>query len=94
MAAMISEVYGALLEAGAGDKARRAAEVLAKYDNRFNHVKAELVALKGDIQGQQHLQTGTAARALGRKDVGPSSEVFLRHEQDQVFASAHGRSDL
>lgn len=52
MATMISEVYDALLEAGAGEeKARRAAEVLANYDNRFNHFEAELVALKADIQG-------------------------------------------
>ena len=52
MATMISEVYDALPEAGAGEeKARRAAEVLANYENRFNHFEAELVGLKADIQG-------------------------------------------
>lgn len=61
--------------------------------------------LSAIVVNQQHLRTGnmepdtlkgfiTAAHALGRKDVGPSDEAFLRHEQGRVFAWAHGRSDL
>jgi len=51
MATMISEVYDALLEAGAGEeKARRAAEVLADYDPRFNRVEGELVALNAVVK--------------------------------------------
>jgi hypothetical protein len=51
---MISEVYDALISAGAPeDKARKAAERLANYDNRFSRldgavlkVEAELVLVK------------------------------------------------
>jgi hypothetical protein len=51
---MISEVYDALISAGAAeDKARKAAETLANYDNRFSRldgavlkVEAELVLVK------------------------------------------------
>ena len=47
MATMISEVYDALLEAGASqDKARRAAEALASYESRFSRVDADLLLLK------------------------------------------------
>jgi hypothetical protein len=50
----ISEVYDALISAGAPeDKARKAAETLANYDNRFSRldgavlkVEAELVLVK------------------------------------------------
>jgi hypothetical protein len=44
---MISEVYDALLAAGAPEeKARKAAEVLANYDNRFGKIEADLLVLK------------------------------------------------
>ncbi|MBI3800940.1 MAG: integrase [Deltaproteobacteria bacterium] len=44
---MISEVYDALKEAGASeDKARKAAEVLANYDARFNKIETDLAVLK------------------------------------------------
>ena len=47
MAMMISEVYDALLEAGASpEKARRAAEALANYETRFSKVDADLLLLK------------------------------------------------
>ncbi len=47
MATMISEVYDAFIAAGAPeDKARKAAEALADYENRFNRIDAELVMLK------------------------------------------------
>jgi hypothetical protein len=44
---MISEVYDAFISAGAPeDKARKAAEALADYDNRFTKIDSELVILK------------------------------------------------
>ena len=47
MSTMISEVYDAFLSAGAPeDKARKAAEALADYENRFTKIDAELVILK------------------------------------------------
>jgi hypothetical protein len=47
MSTMISEVYDALKEAGASeDKARKAAEVLANYDARFNKIEQDLAVLK------------------------------------------------
>jgi hypothetical protein len=48
MALMIGEVYDALLEAGASEeKARRAAEALAGYDNRFANLENRMIALEG-----------------------------------------------
>ncbi len=42
MTMMVTEVYGALLAAGAPeDKAARAAQALAGYDNRSNKVETE-----------------------------------------------------
>ena len=47
MATMISEVYDAFISAGAPeDKARKAAEALADYENRFTIIDSELVILK------------------------------------------------
>jgi hypothetical protein len=47
VATMISEVYDAFIAAGAPeDKARKAAEALADYENRFNRLDAELIVLK------------------------------------------------
>ena len=47
MSTMISEVYDALIEAGASqDKARKAAEALANYESRFSRVDADLLLLK------------------------------------------------
>lgn len=43
MATMISEVYDAFIAAGAPeDKARKAAEVLTNYDQRFDRVEREM----------------------------------------------------
>ena len=48
MATMISEVYDALLEAGASEeKARKAAEAVAAYDQRFAAVETRMVELGG-----------------------------------------------
>ncbi len=47
MATMIPEVYDAFIAAGApGDKARKAADALADYENRFSRIDAELIVLK------------------------------------------------
>jgi hypothetical protein len=47
VATMISEVYDAFIAAGApGDKARKAAEALADYENPFSRIDAELIVLK------------------------------------------------
>ncbi len=44
---MVTEAYDALLAAGAPeDKAARAAQALAGYDNRFNKIEADLTLLK------------------------------------------------
>lgn len=47
MSTMISEVYDALISAGAPeDKARKAAEAIASYESRFNQVDRDLHLLK------------------------------------------------
>jgi hypothetical protein len=47
---MISEVYDALIAAGAPeDKARKAAEVLASYDDRFSRIVSELVRIQSEL---------------------------------------------
>ena len=47
MATMISEVYDALMEAGASqEKPRKAAEALANYESRFSKIDADLLLLK------------------------------------------------
>ena len=43
MALMSSELYDALLEAGASEeKARKAAETIANYDSQFSEIRSEL----------------------------------------------------
>ena len=47
MATMISEVYDAFIAAGAPeDKARKAAEAIASYANRFGRIGSDLAILK------------------------------------------------
>jgi hypothetical protein len=47
MATMISEVYDAFLASGAPEeKARKAAEAIAAYENRFNKIENDLNLLK------------------------------------------------
>jgi hypothetical protein len=44
---MIAELYDALTAAGApDDQARKAAEVVAGYENRFSRIEADLTVLK------------------------------------------------
>jgi hypothetical protein len=47
---MIAEVYDALLAAGSPeDKARKAAEAIAGYDNRFTAIEQRLIKMEGDF---------------------------------------------
>ena len=47
MTVMITELYDALLDAGATkDHARKAAETMAGFDNRFGKIEADLLVLK------------------------------------------------
>jgi hypothetical protein len=49
---MISEVYDALISAGAAeDKARKAAETLANYDNRFSRIDGAVLKLESKLDG-------------------------------------------
>ena len=48
---MIAEVYDALVEAGASeDKARKAAEAIAAYDDRFNRIDIALAEIKSSMR--------------------------------------------
>ena len=50
MTTMLSEVYDALLEAGATqEKARKAAEAVAGYENRFSKIENELTGIRGEL---------------------------------------------
>lgn len=50
MSTMISEVYDAFIEAGMSEeKARKAAEAVARYENRFAKFEADLVAVWGEL---------------------------------------------
>lgn len=50
MTTMVTELYDALRDAGASDeKARRAAEALANYDDRFNRVDRQIDGLDQKI---------------------------------------------
>jgi hypothetical protein len=47
---MISEVYDAFIAAGAPeDKARKAAETLANYDNRFSRIDGAVLKVQSEI---------------------------------------------
>src|SRR5436309_12460870 len=49
---MISEVYDALISAGAAeDKARKASETLANYDNRFSRIDGAVLKLDSKLDG-------------------------------------------
>ena len=50
MTTMIAEVYDALVAAGSPeDKARKAAEAIAGYDNQFVAIENRLIKMEGDI---------------------------------------------
>ena len=47
MSTMISEIYDALKEAGASEeKARKAAEAVVTYENRFARIESDLSVVK------------------------------------------------
>ena len=47
---MISEVYDAFIAAGTPeDKARKAAETLANYDNRFSRIESDIVKIQSEL---------------------------------------------
>jgi len=59
MSTMIFEVYDALKDAGATeDKAKKAAEALAAYENRFNKVESDLNLLKWTVGFNLALSAG------------------------------------
>jgi hypothetical protein len=50
MSMVISEVYIAFIAAGAPEeKARKAAETLANYDNRFSRIDGEVLKVQSEI---------------------------------------------
>jgi hypothetical protein len=50
MTTMIAEVYDALLAAGSPeDKARKAAEAIASYENRFAAIDQRFLKVDGDL---------------------------------------------
>ena len=50
MTTMIAEVYDALVAAGSPeDKARKAAEAIAGYEDRFGAIEHRLIKMDGDI---------------------------------------------
>ncbi len=50
MTTMIAEIYDALLAAGSPeDKARKAAEAVAGYENRFTAIDRRLAKMEGDF---------------------------------------------
>ena len=51
MTTMISELYDALVSAGADEaKVRKAAETVAAYENRFPAVETKLVEMQGQLR--------------------------------------------
>jgi hypothetical protein len=51
MTTMIAEVYDALLAAGSPeDKARKAAEAIASYENRFTSMDQRFAKIEGDLK--------------------------------------------
>jgi len=66
MSTMIFEVYDALKEAGATeDKAKKAAEALAAYENRFNKVESDLNLLKWMVGFNVALSVGILLKLFG-----------------------------
>jgi archaellum component FlaC len=66
MSTMIFEVYDALKEAGATEeKAKKAAEALAAYENRFNKVENDLNLLKWMVGFNVALSVGILLKLFG-----------------------------
>ena len=63
MALMSSERYDALLEAGASEaKARKAAEAVAAYDNRFAILEGKIDTLRAEVKARWLGRGGSWAR--------------------------------
>jgi hypothetical protein len=63
MATMIAEVYDALVSAGAPEeKARRAAEAVANYENRFGKIETDLTLLKWMVGFSLAMTAGVIAK--------------------------------
>jgi hypothetical protein len=63
MATMIAEVYDALMSAGAPEeKARRAAEAVANYENRFGKIETDLTLLKWMVGFNLAMTAGVIAK--------------------------------
>jgi len=63
---MIFEVYDALKEAGATEeKAKKAAEALAAYENRFNKVESDLNLLKWMVGFNLAISVGVLLKSFG-----------------------------
>jgi hypothetical protein len=66
MTTMIFEVYDALKEAGASeDKAKKAAEALAAYENRFNKFESDLNLLKWMVGFNLAISVGMLLKLFG-----------------------------
>lgn len=66
MPAMISEVYDAFIASGAPeDKARKAAEAVAAYDNRFAAFEARFAKIEGDLNLLKWMNSVSLALSLG-----------------------------
>jgi hypothetical protein len=65
MTLMLSEVYDALIEAGASDeKARNAATAIAKFEQRFNNIERRLVIVSWQIGALTAVTAAVGAPAL------------------------------
>ena len=66
MTTMIAEVYDALLAAGSPeDKARKAAEAIASYDNRFAAIEQRFTKVEGDLNLLKRMVGFDLAATLG-----------------------------
>ena len=66
MSTVIFEVYDALKEAGATeDKAKKAAEALAAYENRFNKIGSDLGLVKWMIGFNLAMSAGILLKLFG-----------------------------
>ncbi len=62
MTTMIAEIYDALLAAGSPEeKARRAAEAVAGYENRFTTIDQRLAKMEGDFNQRFDKSRGSSS---------------------------------
>lgn len=66
MTTMLSEVYDALIEAGASqEKARKAAEAVAGYENRFARIESKMDTEFALVRGELTLMKWMIGLVLG-----------------------------